>query len=835
MALQLRSMTASKEEELNESKLQLANILDFLPDATFAISQDGKVLAWNHAIEVMTGVSKEEIVGKSNYAYAVPFFGEARPILIDLIFQKLPKFEKKYISLNRKGNQLIAEAFAPRLNQGKGAYLWGIVSPLYDSNGNIVGAIQSIRDISEQKWAEEALQGSEKRLMRAEEIARFGHWELSIDEKMMRASKGAKRIYGMEGEEWPLADVQKIPLPEYRALLDRELSELVLNGKPYNVEFKIKRPSDGQILDIHSLAEYDPAKRMLFGVINDVTQRKKAEEALRESELRLRTIFETSTAGIIIVDPKGRIIQANQRMAELFACPLETMIGTTYPSFVHPDERSEATDRMQALMENRIDTVSTQRHYLRRDGSDLWGFISGRRMVGSNGEFIGLLGIIFDVTDRRHAELALRASEQEKAAILNGLRHVSVEYLDSSMRIIWVNEAVQTSLGLSMKQIKGNYCYEILQGLKEPCPGCTALKAAKTGHFQEGEVVTPDGKTWLSRSSIVKDANGSVQGIVHVAMNITERKRAEEQIRSNLEELKRSKSQIQQSNSLLQAIMASPNNIVVFALDKEYRYLAFNQNHKDTMLAIWGVDIEIGANMLDYITDAADRNKAKRNFDRALAGEHLVIVEAYGDNNLQRRYYENHYSPIKGEDASFIGLTVFLFDITERRRMEEELQQTNHDLEIANEQSNELAKQARQANAAKSEFLANMSHEIRTPLNGIISMTGLLLDMDLNAEQHEYAQIAHISGEMLLSLINDILDFSKIEARKLEMEMLDIDIRATMNETANLLAFSVQEKGLELLCHGGAAGSTNLAWRSGKVAPDSCQPGQQCRKVHREG
>jgi PAS domain S-box-containing protein len=382
------------EEELNEPKLQLANILDFMPDATFAISKEGKVLAWNHAIEAMTGVPKEEIVGKSDYAYAIPFHGEARPILIDMIFQKLPKFEEKYINLMRKGNKVTAEAFAPQLNQCKGAYLRGIVSPLYDSNGDIAGAIQSIRDISEQKWVEAALQGSEKRLLRAEEIARFGHWELSIDEKMVRASKGAKCIYGMEGDIWPLADVQKIPLPEFRARLDRELSELVLNGKPYNMEFKIKRPSDGQILYIHSLAEYDPAKRMVFGVINDISQRKKAEEALRESELRLRTIFETSSAGIIIVDPNGRIIQANQRLTELFACPMQTLIGATYPSFVHPDERSEGTDSMQALMENRIDTIYKQRHYIRRDGSDFWGFLSGRRMVGSNGEFIGLLGII---------------------------------------------------------------------------------------------------------------------------------------------------------------------------------------------------------------------------------------------------------------------------------------------------------------------------------------------------------------------------------------------------------------------------------------------------------
>jgi signal transduction histidine kinase/transcriptional regulator with PAS, ATPase and Fis domain/ActR/RegA family two-component response regulator len=661
------------EEALRESEQRLANIIDFLPDATFAVNRDGKVLAWNHAIEDMTGILKEDMVGKGNYAYAVPFFGKPQPILIDLIFQDMPEMEKKYLSIARKGNQLIAEAFAPLLNRGKGAYLWGIVSPLYDSFGTIVGAIQSIRDISDQKWAEAALQGSEKRLIRAEEIARFGHWELSLDEDKMRASEGAKRIYGLDGEEWPLSDVQRVPLPEYRTLLDRKLTELVLEGKPYNVEFKIRRPSDGQILDIHSMAEYDPARRKLFGVINDVTE-------------------------------------------------------------------------------------------------------------------------------RRNAEYALKASEQEKAAILNGLRHVSVVYLDPSMRITWINEAVQTSLRMSMKEIRGRFCYEILQGLKEPCPGCTALKAGATGHFQEGEVVTPDGKTWLSRSSIIKDSAGRFQGIVHVAMNITERKRIEEEIKQNLEELRRSKTQIQQSNSLLSAIMDSPNNIVVFALNKDYRYLAFNQNHKNTMLAIWGADIEIGANMLDYITDPADRDKAKHSFDRALAGEHLVIVEAYGDNDHQRRYYEDHYSPIRGEDNSFIGLTVFLFDITERRRMEEELQQTNHDLKIAIEQSNELTEQARRANEAKSEFLANMSHEIRTPLNGVIGMTGLLLDMDLNAEQHEYAKIAHISGEMLLSLINDILDFSKIEAHKLEMEMLNFDLRSMLKDTANLLAIGAREKGLELVC-----------------------------------
>jgi signal transduction histidine kinase/CheY-like chemotaxis protein len=150
-----------------------------------------------------------------------------------------------------------------------------------------------------------------------------------------------------------------------------------------------------------------------------------------------------------------------------------------------------------------------------------------------------------------------------------------------------------------------------------------------------------------------------------------------------------------------------------------------------------------------------------------------------------------------GQPTRYQGIGI---NITERKRAEEMLRQANQNLEIAIEQANESAKQARMANAAKSEFLANMSHEIRTPLNGVIGMTGLLLDTNLDVEQHEYAQIAHKSGEALLSLINDILDLSKIEARKLELEMLDFDLRSTLKDTADLLALGAHEKGLELVC-----------------------------------
>ena len=154
--------------------------------------------------------------------------------------------------------------------------------------------------------------------------------------------------------------------------------------------------------------------------------------------------------------------------------------------------------------------------------------------------------------------------------------------------------------------------------------------------------------------------------------------------------------------------------------------------------------------------------------------------------------------PFQNDAGEWLAAEVNV-DITERKRAEERLQQTNQDLETAIERSNELANQAMKANAAKSEFLANMSHEIRTPLNGVIGMTGLLLDMDLNTEQHEYAKIAHICGEILLALINDILDISKIEACKLELETLDFDLRSMLKDTTDFLAIGAREKGLDLV------------------------------------
>lgn len=131
---------------------------------------------------------------------------------------------------------------------------------------------------------------------------------------------------------------------------------------------------------------------------------------------------------------------------------------------------------------------------------------------------------------------------------------------------------------------------------------------------------------------------------------------------------------------LLKSILESPHGIIFFSLDTEYRYTSFAKAHAQTMKNIWGASIDVGTCMLDVILDAADRQKAKENFDAALSGENVLKQEEYGDANLRRTFWENRYSPMYDDIGNIIGLTVFVTDITEQRQAAEDLKKVQDEL-----------------------------------------------------------------------------------------------------------------------------------------------------------
>jgi PAS domain S-box-containing protein len=145
------------EEALQESHRQLADIINFMPDAVLVIDREGKVIAWNRAMEELTGVKAQEMLGKGDYEYALPFYGERRPIIIDLVTVPHQELEQNYTAIRREGQVLMGETYVPHLKGGE-AYLLATAAPLCDSRGRVVGAIEVIRDFTDRKHMEEDLQ-----------------------------------------------------------------------------------------------------------------------------------------------------------------------------------------------------------------------------------------------------------------------------------------------------------------------------------------------------------------------------------------------------------------------------------------------------------------------------------------------------------------------------------------------------------------------------------------------------------------------------------------------------------------------------------------------------
>ena len=178
----------SAERALSNSEKRLADLINFLPDATFAIDTKGNVITWNRAIEEMTGISPADMLGKGNYEYALPFYGTRRPILIDLIFEPEGKIAGYYSNILRDGHTLSAETDLPR-PKGRQIHVLAKASPLYNREGEITGAIEAIRDITDRKKAEEELLAANEQLAASGEELRAQYDELAAGEKRIRESE----------------------------------------------------------------------------------------------------------------------------------------------------------------------------------------------------------------------------------------------------------------------------------------------------------------------------------------------------------------------------------------------------------------------------------------------------------------------------------------------------------------------------------------------------------------------------------------------------------------------------------------------------------------------
>ena len=300
MASTAHDITARKRagEALRDSERQLTDIIDFLPDATLAIDKEGRVIIWNKAIETMTGIPAAQMLGKGDHAYAIPFYGEAQVQLVDYVLKDYEEISVRYSNVIREGDTLSAEVFCNALYNNKGAWVFSKASPLRDQSGNIIGAIENIRDITDRKLATEGLKESEEKFHLLFEQSADGN--LILDNgRFVECNEAALRIGGFTVKEQLIGlgpvDISPEYQPDSEPSADKAERMIALAyEKGFHYFEWMHRRCNGSELALEVLLTAIPmrGRRLLHVTWRDISARKRAEEALRESEQRYRSLVE---------------------------------------------------------------------------------------------------------------------------------------------------------------------------------------------------------------------------------------------------------------------------------------------------------------------------------------------------------------------------------------------------------------------------------------------------------------------------------------------------------------------------------------------------------------
>jgi PAS domain S-box-containing protein len=388
-------------DALEEANRRLIAIIEFLPDATFVIDCGGKVLAWNRAIEVMTGVAKVDMLQMGNYEYSIPFYGERRPILIDLALSSDPQFElREYDFIYRQGDILYGETHVPQAFGGKGAYLWATASILRDSAGNVVGAIESIRDITERKQAELALAEEALRRRILFEQSRDGIVVLDQYGNVYEANQSFADMIGYSVEEVRALHVWDWDVQWRREELEKMLHLVDSSGDHFETRHRRK---DGSFYDVEisTNGAMWAGQKLVYCICRDVSQRKAAENALREREEIYSAIVNQAGDGIVLIDVETLgFAEFNAAAFNGLGYTRDEFAGLTLYDIQGNMTSKEIAERVRSVVETGQGCFESKQR--RKDGSLRDIQVSNQTVRIRDRDY--LAGIWHDVTDRRQAE-----------------------------------------------------------------------------------------------------------------------------------------------------------------------------------------------------------------------------------------------------------------------------------------------------------------------------------------------------------------------------------------------------------------------------------------------
>lgn len=550
-----------------------------------------------------------------------------------------------------------------------------------------------------------------------------------------------------------------------------EYQDLARDLGEFRYEWMMRR-RDGELISVEvTLTRVQFGDRpVMLAVCRDLTERKRAETALRESEVRFKAFMDHSPTIAFIKDDQGRYLYVNRPFEESFGVEFPIALqGRTDADWLPPAtaEITMESDRKALANDSPIRMVEAVPSAAGK--STEWLVLKFPMRTANGRKLIGGVGI--DITKQQVAERALREREAEFRDLFDDAP-VAYHELDNDNRITRVNQTELEMLGYTAQEMVGRTVWDFI--VEQPSSSVIPVDGSGDLHLEAAQRTfrkKDGGKVpVLMRHRLITTASGEVHGMRSTLQDISALKRVEQELRTAEEKYR----------SIFENAIEG-----IFQTTPDGRF----QSANPALALIYGYATpqEMIRQLSDLKTQLyVDPNRRQQFIEQIeTEGEVTGFVSQVFRQDGSVIWISEHARVVRGDRGRVLYYEGTVEDITARRETEEAMAR-------ARDAAVESAR-------LKSEFLANMSHEIRTPMNGIIGMTGLLMDTEMTPKQRDFAQTIQQSADSLLHILNDILDFSKIEAGMMVFEDIDFDLPAAVEGSADVLGERAASKKVELI------------------------------------
>ncbi len=670
-------------------------------------------------------------------------------------------------------------------------------TPVFDDEGTFIGYRGTGTNITERRRAESALRESQDRFRAVVDSSPAAISLKDLDGRYLLVNK----TYGGWMNRAPSEVVGLTAhdiVSEVEALdVDAREREILKSGTEHVYEAQ-RNFGDGVARTV--LTHKCPIRSAsgeivaISSVITDISDRKRAEDELQESQAQLRTIIESSPGAVVFRDLSGRNLIVNKTFEEWYAVSREWIIGKTMVDYLPPEICEEVAAQERQVVETQK-TVIAERRVAFQDGVTRDVFAQKFPIIDSDGNCIAIGTVVTDFSDRKRAEEALqiahddlerrveertaelsaevaerkRALDQldEREVLLRGIMDhapLALSVKDTEGHYLMISKWYETELGIDNAALRGKTASDLY-----PPETAEPIRQMENEIIASGEVryltrdISVQGKerAWYTTKFPIKNAAEQTTGLGSITIDITERKNAELALRDGEERIRRILENLAEG-----AIAINPLGVI------EYANSATEAMFGYTAKELIGENVR----MLMPEPDHSAHNGYLSNYQKT--GQKKVIGIRREVTGL-RKSGETFPLDLSVTEMSIKGRTVFtatVRDMTARKKAERELLDAKLNAETASR--------------VKTDFLANMSHELRTPLNAIIGFSDAIRSEvfgSLENEKHaDYIDNIHDSGIHLLSLINDMLDVSVIEAGKLELEESLLNLEDTVTSCSSM-------------------------------------------------